>query len=230
MKALIVEDAIEVVETISLLLSIRWPDCAVISTSQGQEAVRLVESEAPDIVILDLALPDQNGLDVLRDIRGYSDIPVMVVTANQGEIEKVKGLELGADDYMVKPFLHTELLARVKAILRRTHMPQLRHDEGTVTLPGLFVDFAERRVILEDGRVVFLTPIEWNLLYYLSRNRGRVLSYTSLAEKVWGAEYMTQSAIKAAVYRLRHKLNDDGRVSRLIRSHPGIGYSLIGSD
>lgn len=229
MKALIVEDAAEVIETITVLLGIRWPDCTVISTAEGQQATRLVDTEAPDIVILDVSLPDQNGMDVLRDIRGFSDVPVLVVTANQDEMEKVKGLELGADDYMVKPFSHTELLARVKAILRRTHMPQLRHDEGILNLPGIVVDFAERRMLLDGGEEVGLTPNEWNLLYHLCRNRGRVLPYTSLAENVWGTEFVTQSAIKAAVYRLRQKLNDNGQVPKLIRSHPGVGYSLVGS-
>jgi two-component system KDP operon response regulator KdpE len=228
-KALIVEDADEVIETISLLLSIRWPDCTVLSTREGNEAVRLVDSECPDIIILDLALPDQNGLDVLREIRQFSDTGVIVVTANQDELEKVKGLELGADDYVLKPFSHTEMLARVKAVLRRTHLPQLKRDEGILTLPGLIIDFAERRLVLDGGEEMFLTPVEWNLLYHLGRNRGRVIPYTTLAEKVWGTEYVTQSAIKAAVYRLRQKLNDDGRFPKFIRSHPGIGYSLIGS-
>jgi two-component system KDP operon response regulator KdpE len=188
-----------------------------------------VDSECPDIIILDLALPDQNGLDVLREIRQFSDTGVIVVTANQDELEKVKGLELGADDYVLKPFSHTEMLARVKAVLRRTHLPQLKRDEGILTLPGLIIDFAERRLVLDGGEEMFLTPVEWNLLYHLGRNRGRVIPYTTLAEKVWGTEYVTQSAIKAAVYRLRQKLNDDGRFPKFIRSHPGIGYSLIGS-
>jgi DNA-binding response OmpR family regulator len=226
-KALLVEDATEVIETISLLLGIRWPDCKVISTADGAEASHLVEVEAPDIVILDVGLPDQNGLDVLKEIRDFSDVPVLVVTANQDDMDKVKGLELGADDYMVKPFSHTEILARVKAILRRAHMPQLRNDEGILPLPGLVVDFAERRVLMESGEEALLTPNEWNLLYCLCRNRGHVLPYTSLAENVWGTQFVTQSAIKAAVYRLRQKLRDNGHLPKLIRSHPGVGYSLV---
>ncbi|HEX2697684.1 MAG TPA: response regulator transcription factor, partial [Anaerolineales bacterium] len=149
--------------------------------------------------------------------------------ANQDEVDRVKGLELGADDYIIKPFSHTEFLARVKAILRRSHMPQLRRDEGVLNLPGLVVDFAERRLLLEDGKEILITPMEWNLLYHLSRNRGRVIPYASLAENVWGTQYVTQSAIKAAVYRLRQKLSDDGHIPKFIRSHPGVGYSLIES-
>lgn len=230
MRALIVEDSEEIVETIGLLLGIRWPDCNVLSTCDGQEAIRLAGAEAPDVIILDLALPEQNGMDVLRAIREFSDAPIIVVTANDSEVDKAKGLELGADDYVVKPFSHTELLARVKAVLRRAHMPQLRHDEGILTLPGLIIDFAERRVVRNGEEEVTLTPTEWSLLHHLSRNRGRVISHDSLAENVWGTQYVTQSAIKAAVYRLRQKLNDDGKDPRLIRSHPGVGYSLVRAD
>jgi two-component system, OmpR family, KDP operon response regulator KdpE len=229
-KALIVEDSAEVVETVSLLLGIRWPDCQVITTRIGEDAIRLVGDEAPDILLLDLGLPDQSGLDVLRAVRGFSDTPIIIVSADQAEVDRVKGLELGADDYLVKPFSHTELLARVKAVLRRSHMPQLKRDEGILTVAGLVVDFAERRVVLEGGREVLITPIEWSLLYYLSRNRGRVIPYAALSENVWGTQYVTQSAIKAAVYRLRQKLNDDGKLPRLIRSHPGVGYSLVGPE
>jgi two-component system, OmpR family, KDP operon response regulator KdpE len=230
LKALIVEDAEEVVETISLLLNIRWPDCSVVSTTYGQEATRLVEMETPDVVILDLSLPDQNGLEVLREIRSFSDTPVIVVTGDQDEMDRVKGLEIGADDFILKPFSHTELLARIKAVLRRSHMSQLRNDEGALSLPGLVVDFSERRITLESGEETLLTPTEWNLLYYLSRNRGRVIPYATLVEKIWGTEFVTRSAVKAAIYRLRQKLHDNGRVSRLIRSHPGIGYSFIGTE
>ena len=227
MKALLVEDASEVIETISLLLAIRWPDCKILSTADGVEAASMVEAETPDIVILDVGLPNQNGLDVLKEIREFSDVPVLIVTGNHDDMDKVKGLELGADDYMVKPFSHTELLARVRAILRRAHMPQLRHDGGILTLPGLVIDFAERRILMDSGEEALLTPNEWNLLYCLGRNRGHVLPYTSLAENVWGTQFVTQSAIKAAVYRLRQKLNDNDHTPKLIRSHPGVGYSLI---
>lgn len=226
MKALIVEDSSEVVETISLLLSIRWPDCTVISTERGHEAPYLVETEAPDVVILDLALPDVDGLEVIQEIREFSDVPIIVVTAHEEETSRVKCLERGADDYINKPFSHTELLARIKAVLRRASMPELRHDQGLLQLPDLAIDFAGRRVIQAAGGEVYLTPIEWSLLSYLYRNRGRVIPYDLLSEKVWGSQYVTRAAIKAAVHRLRQKLADGDRPIRLLRSHPGVGYSL----
>ena len=130
MKVLVIEDIPEVVTTIRVCFTIRWPDTIVISSENGGDAVGLVESGSPDIVILDLSLPDMNGLDVLQEIRRFSDLPVIIVTAHDEEIVKVSGLELGAYDFLVKPFSHTELMARAKAVLRRTHMPQLRGDEG----------------------------------------------------------------------------------------------------
>lgn len=226
MKTLIVEDASEVVETISLLVGIRWPDCTVISTETGSQAPYLVETEAPDLVILDLSLPDVNGLEILQEIRDFSDVPIIVVTAQEGELSRVKCLEVGADDYISKPFSHTELLARIKAVLRRASMPELRRDQGILKLADLAIDFAARRVIYSGGGEVYLTPIEWHLLSYLYRNRGRVIPYDMLSEKVWGSEYVTRAAIKAAIHRLRQKLADRDRPIGLIRSHPGVGYSL----
>jgi two-component system, OmpR family, KDP operon response regulator KdpE len=232
MKALIVEDAGEVVETLSLLLGIRWPDCTVISTNTGYQAALLVETEAPDLVILDLGLPDVDGLEIVQEIREFSDVPIIVVTAHEGEISRVKCLERGADDYLNKPFSHTELLARVKAVLRRTSMPELRRDQGILRFPDLTIDFVGRRICHSGGGQVQLTPIEWNLLSYLCRNRGRVIPYELLSEKVWGSQYVTRTAMKAAIHRLRQKLADNDRPNGLIRSHPGVGYSLIipGSD
>ncbi len=230
MKSLIIGDAGEVVETLAPLLSIRWRDCRVVSTSLGAEAIRLVETETPDIIFLDPALPDHNGLDVLRAIRSFSDTPIIVVTADQNEVNKVKALELGADDYIVKPFSHTELLARVKAVLRRAQMSPLRDGDDTLVVAGLTIDYAEPRVVVDGGQERFLTQTEWHLLSYLSRNRGHIIPYPSLTEEVWGSQYVTRAAVKAAVHRLRQKLNDSGRVPRFIRSHPGMGYSFTGSD
>lgn len=225
MKVLVVEDAPEVVETIGLCFRLRWPDTAVVSTGKGRKAAELVGSEAPQIVILDLGLPDMDGLKVLQEIREFSDVPVIIVTAKGEEMARVKGLETGADDYIVKPFSHTELMARVKAILRRTQMPELWDDKGIVRGRDFVVDLARRRVMLEC-REVSLTSTEWNLLAYLARNEGRVISSQMLAEKVWGTEYLSDAAIRTGVRRLRLKLGDDPQRPRMIRSHRGMGYSF----
>ena len=142
MKVLVVEDAPEMVDLIRLCFTLRWPDTTLVATESGSQVAKLVMSKAPDIVILDLCLPDIDGLEVLQKVRRVSDVPVIIVTARDEETARVKGLEMGADDYVVKPFSLTELLARVKAVLRRTHMPELRGDEGMVSGPGLSIDLA----------------------------------------------------------------------------------------
>lgn len=225
MKVLVIEDAPDVVDTIGLCFTIRWPDAKVASTGKGRKAAELVGSEAPDVVILDLGLPDMDGLRVLQEIRVFSDVPVIIVTAKGEEMARVKGLELGADDYMVKPFSHTELLARVKAVLRRTLMPELRDDKGILRGRGFVLDLAGRRLVLE-GREVSLTSTEWRLLSYLVLHEGKVISSQRLAEKVWGVEFISDAAIRVGVRRLRLKLGDDPQRPRLIRSHRGLGYSF----
>lgn len=225
MKVLVIEDAPEIVESIQLCVSIRWPESTVVSTARGAPGVQMVETESPDIVMLDLTLPDTDGLDVLKEIRAFSLVPVLIVTARGDETNRVKGLEMGADDYIVKPFSHTELLARMRAVLRRTHMPQLWNNEGVVSSRGLAVDLGTRRVFL-NGSEVELTPLEWNLLSYLTRNRGKIISPQVLAERVWGSDEMETSAIKMCVRRLRSKLGGDAATSGMIRNHRGRGYSF----
>lgn len=224
MKALVIEDTKEMAEAISLCLSMRWPDTTVVSTLTGRKAAQLVESEAPDIVTLDLGLPDIDGLEVLKEIRSFSTVPVIIISARGEELARVKGLEMGADDYIVKPFSHTELLARVRAVLRRAHKPELWDDQGAVRGPGFVIDLARRRVFL-NGQEVDLTPTEWSLLSYLIHNEGRAIATSTLAEKIWGTDSLSKSAITMCVRRLRLKLGDDPQNPRIIRSHRGIGYS-----
>ena len=222
MRVVVIEDVPEVVETIRVCFTIRWPDATVVSSMYGGDAVSLIESVAPDIVILDISLPDMDGPVVLQEIRKYSDVPVIIVTGHGGETVRVTCLEMGADDYLVKPFSHTELMARAKAVLRRSHMPQLKGDEGIVSGRGMSIDLSSRRLLIE-GDEVSLTPTEWRFLSYLARNEGRVMA---LAEKVWGTEFLQGSAIKMCVRRLRQKLGDHSSPAGVIRTHRGIGYSF----
>ena len=223
MKILVVEDAEEVVEAVELCCTIRWPDAEVISTDRGLAVPDLVETESPDIVILDLGLPDVDGLDVLQHLRKTSDVPVIILTARAGDSSKVKGLELGGDDYVVKPFSPAELLARMNAILRRSTASS--QTGRVVAEDGLHIDFGGQRVRI-DGEDVSLTPAEWNLLAYLATNRGKIISNKELAEAVWGSTYIEDSAIRMCVRRLRMKLHDDPRAPRLLHSHRGLGYSF----
>lgn len=225
MKVLIVEDAPETVDIIQLWITMRWPDADIISTESGAKTSHLVALEAPDIVILDLGLPDMDGIDVLKGLRRDLDVPVVIVTARDNETAVVKGLEAGADDYIVKPFSHGELVARIRAVLRRTRMPELRGDGAIIAGPGLSIDLAGHRLLVE-GREVYPTHAEWKLLSYLVRNEGRVAPYRVLADRVWDTVYISDSAIKMCVHRLRLKLGDDPRRPGVIRSHRGTGYSF----
>lgn len=225
MKVIVIEDSPEVVESISLCLSIRWPECITTSTPRAREGIRLVTSEQPDLVLLDLALADGSGLDLLKDLRRVSEVPVLIVSGKGDEVTRVKGLELGADDYIVKPFSHTELLARARAVLRRAHMPELWGDEGVIKGDSFTIDLAAGKVYL-DGNEVALSATEWKLLAYLGRNAGRIMPMQSIAMNVWGLNYVENSTIKMCVRRLRLKIGDDTKLPRIIKSHRGRGYSL----
>ena len=225
MKVLAIEDSEEIVESIKLCVSIRWPECSFHSTPKGKEGLRLVQAESPDVVILDLVLADGHGLDVLKDIRAFTDVPVIIVSVKSDEVSRVKGLELGADDYITKPFSHTELLARIRAVLRRSHMPSLWKDGGVIKGENISIDVGSGRAYV-DGLEAELSATEWKLLIYLVRNEGRIIPHEMLASKVWGVTFVEPSTIKMCVRRLRMKLGDDTRAPRIIRSHRGRGYSF----
>ncbi len=225
MKVLIIEDTEEIVESIKLCIAIRWPESRVLSTPRGREGLRLIQDEPPDLVILDLVLADGYGLDVLKDIRAVTDVPVIIVSVKGGEVSRVKGLELGADDFIVKPFSHTELLARMRAVLRRARMPFRGQDAGVVKGKSLTIDLGAGRAFV-GNRETELSATEWKLLIYLARNEGRIIPAEMLASRVWGASFVEPSTIKMCVRRLRLKLGDDTRAPRIIRSHRGRGSSF----
>ncbi len=226
MKVVIIEDDPEIVEAVSLCFDLRWPDVDVVSANEGIPGLDVVEKESPDIVILDIGLPDIDGYEVCRRIRLFSDVPVIMLTVKDQEFDKVKGLELGSDDYITKPFSHVELLARVKAVLRRSTMPQLEEEEEPLTVGKIRIDFSSHEVRV-DGNEVKLTPTEYSLLHFLARNAGRVIPHRVLLEKVWGADYVDSTDyLKVYIQRLRVKLRDDPQDSKLIISERGVGYKL----
>ena len=227
MKVLVVDDAPEIVESVRIGFAVQWREVDVLSAGTGRQALELVESESPDLVLLDIGLPDVDGYKVLEELRFFSDVPVVMLTARDDTIGKVKGLELGADDYVTKPFNHLELLARIKAVLRRLDMPPPKSRAPSFRSGDLEMDFDAQEVRLR-GEAVQLTPTEYKLLYHLVRNAGRTLPHGTLLAKVWGREYLDEvDYLRVYVRRLRDKLGDNPEKPLYIRTERGLGYRFL---
>ena len=223
MKVLIIEDDAQIVETVSLAFSMRWPEARLLSTHLGKRGVELVESEAPDIIILDLGLPDIDGFKVLKQIRLFSDIPIIILTVRAEEKDIVKGLEWGADDYMTKPFGQLELLARVKSQIRR----QTRRQVDPDLLWGPLRFEPSTRQLFRGKEEIALTATEAGILHCLLRNAGHVVTSSSLEADVWGESYPGATArLKVYIGHLRRKLEENPSHPQLILTKRGIGYYL----
>ena len=231
MKMLVIEDSPEIIQSVSLCFELMSPGGTFVFAIEGKKGVALVETESPDVVILDINLPDINGFEALEEIRRFSDVPVIMLTVRGDEMDKVRGLETGADDYIVKPFSPTDLMARVRAVLRRAKASQVGSTSSSVLNFGdLSINPTTREVFL-GTELVKLTPTEYKLLYYLARNEGRVLSHRTLLEKVWGSEYSDAPYhLKKYIQRLRLKLKDDPLNPRLIFTEWGVGYRFVSPD
>jgi two-component system KDP operon response regulator KdpE len=227
MRILIVDDEPDVIESVRLGFTLQWREVDVLGAGSGEAGLDAIEHDHPDIVLLDVGLPDLDGFEVLRQIRAFSDVPVLMLTARDDSMDKVKGLELGADDYVTKPFNHLELMARVKAVLRRLEMPAPASSAPSFQAGELEVDFARQEARLRGDRLV-LTPTEYKLLYHLVRNAGHVLQHGTLLAKVWGREYVNEvDYIRVYIRRLREKLGDDPDNPRYIRTERGLGYRFL---
>ncbi len=227
MRILVVDDEADVVESIRLGFDLQWREVEVLGAGTGEAALDAVEREQPDIVLLDVGLPDVDGFAVLTRIRAFSDVPVVMLTARDDAMDKVKGLELGADDYVTKPFNHLELMARVRAVLRRHDMPAPASRAPSFRSGDLEVDFARQEARLRGERVD-LTPTEYKLLYHLVRNAGHVLQHGTLLAKVWGREYVDEvDYVRVYIRRLRDKLGDDPENPRYIQTERRLGYRFI---
>jgi two-component system, OmpR family, KDP operon response regulator KdpE len=190
------------------------------TAEDGDDALVRIATWTPDAIVLDLVMPGKDGFEVLRDTRTWSQVPVIVLSARGQESDKVHALDMGADDYLTKPFGIQELLARLRAVMRRAAPPT----ESIVTAGPVTVDIA-RHEVTRDGKAVHLTPTEFDLLRVLATNAGRVLTHRQLLEQVWGG-YAAENAPQLRVYvnYLRRKLEDDPAHPRLIVTEPGIGY------
>ena len=224
MKILIVDDERSIVEAVTIGLELQWQDVQVVSASDGEKGWQIFTDQSPDLTLLDVNLPRLSGWDMLRRMREISDAPVIMLTARGDELDKVKGLELGADDYLTKPFSHLELFARIKAVLRRVDTTAPVGAHPSFISGDLAMNFDSHEVTLAGQRVA-LTPTEYNLLYLLVRNAGRVLPVETLLARVWGDEYRNATDyLKTYISRLRHKLGDDSQHPRYILTERGTGY------
>lgn len=227
MKIVIVDDEPDVAALTAMGIVFHRPDYAVVECTNALEAVERIGEERPDLVLLDLAMPGRDGFSILEELRaGGTELPIIVITAKDLENDKVRGLELGADDYITKPFSHKELMARIEAVLRRYRAATAQRRANVFVHEDLQIDFAQRAVRLRD-RPVPLTPIEYNLLYHLATNAGRVMAHETLLAKVWGQEYRNESHyLKVYVGRLRTKIEDDPQQPRYIVTVRGVGYQF----
>jgi two-component system KDP operon response regulator KdpE len=223
-RALVVEDDPNIVDLIRSNLAVRGFDTVV--SVDGLRALRLLETEAPDIVLLDLMLPEVDGFELCRQIRERSAVAIIVVSARGGERDKVTALNVGADDYMTKPFSIEELLARITATLRRTRPAVAPESAPTViTIGDLTVDLAAQQVT-RGGHTVHLTPTEFALLRELAINRGKLLTHAHLLRRVWGHGYETETEyVRVYVRRLRAKLETDNGAP-IILTQPRAGYRI----
>ena len=198
----------------------------VLTAGNGAEALELLKVEKVDLVVLDLIMPKMDGMETLRHLRSFSAVPVIVLSARDGDMDKIKGLQLGADDYIAKPFNPDELVARIEAVVRRLQPDDKRKSYKSLSIGDLNIDFQSRLVLFQD-REIYLTNIEWILLSELAQNVGRLMTYDDLLTRIWGPEYRDDvQLLRTWVSRLRHKLEIDPQEPKLIHTMPKSGYIL----
>lgn len=227
---LIVEDEHAISNFISTVLTSNG--YRTIKTETGRETLSLITSHCPDVVLLDLGLPDMDGLEVLRTVRQWSDVPVIVVSARGYEREKVQALDCGADDYVTKPFGTSELLARIRTALRHNRKPENSGEgAGTVfTTGGFSIDY-EKRAAVVDGTDVHLTQIEYKIVELLCRCAGRVLTYDSIIAKIWGPFAAGDNQIlRVNMANIRRKIEKNPAEPRYILTEIGVGYRMTDQD
>ena len=223
-RILVVDDEPRYVRLIEANLKTEGFD--VLKAYDGESGIEQVVTQSPDLVLMDIMMPGMDGFATCKRIREFSDVPIIVVTAKGDERDRVRGLDLGADDYIVKPFSATELLARVRAVLRRAARSADGYEQENIFHDNLRIELARAEVIL-DNKVVYLSATEYRILLQLARNIGKVISAEQLLRDVWGEEYMKDKEILwVSISRLRQKLELDPHQPRHIVTRSGIGYTM----
>jgi two-component system, OmpR family, KDP operon response regulator KdpE len=223
-RVLVVED--EAGLRRALAINLRAHGYTADAAPDGAAALQAAARRPPDVVVLDLGLPDMDGVEVIEGLRGWSRAPILVLSARGSEHDKVLALDAGADDYVTKPFGMDELLARLRAALRRAPSSA---DVPAVAIGEVTVDFAAKRATRRDGETVRLTPTEWHLLEVLVRNEGKLVPHRQLLQEIWGPRYETETNyLRVYLAQLRRKLEHDPARPRHLLTEPGIGYRFVG--
>ncbi len=223
-RVLIVDDEPHILKFLSIKL--KTSGYEVLSADNGSEALVQVQAQEPDLLVLDVVMPGMDGFETLKRVRAFSSVPVIILSAKEANADKVKGLKLGADDYLAKPFNPDELVARIEAVRRRLEPSDNRKIVDILTLGHVTIDLKKHLVIV-DGKEIQLTRIEWLLLSELARNTGKLMLYQDLLTKVWGPEYRDDVQIlRTWVSRLRHKIESGSNHPPLIHTVSKTGYII----
>ena len=222
---LVVDDEPRMINLMRMNLELEG--CRVLTATNGREALEKVREELPDVVLLDIMMPGMDGFEALRRARQFSQVPVIILTAKDDEEDRIRGLELGADDYVGKPFSHRELISRIRAVLRRHYAPPPTPQTTVKVDERLTIDFAKREVLV-NGERVNLRPTEYRLLYHLVQNAGYVMPHETLLTKVWGPEYRDETHyLRLYVTYLRQKIEEDPASPKYILTERGVGYRFV---
>jgi two-component system, OmpR family, KDP operon response regulator KdpE len=224
-RIIVVDDDLAIVKF--LRANLQAEGYEILVALDGEKAIQTIEKELPDLVILDITLPGMDGFEICRRLREWSQIPIIMLTARGDAEDKVRCLDLGADDYITKPFAANELLARVRAVLRRVQVTDLTPQQPSFRYENIEVNFAQRQVTVSD-KDVKLTPTEYQLLQELVLNAGKVLTHSYLLNKIWGPEYQGEKDyLHVFIRRLRHKIESKPAEPKFIITVPAVGYKFI---
>jgi two-component system KDP operon response regulator KdpE len=223
-RVLVVDDEQRILNFLSSKLRVSGYE--VLTASNGAEALEQVQAQEPDLVVLDIMMPKMDGFETLKELRSFSSVPVIILSAKGSNVDKVKGLDLGADDYLAKPFSPDELIARIESVRRRLAPAGARKQYEQLSLGDLTIDFKKHLVVVR-GKEARLTRIEWLLLSELARNAGSLMLYGDLLTRVWGPEYRDDVQIlRTWISRLRNKVENDPNNPTFIRTVPKTGYMI----
>jgi two-component system KDP operon response regulator KdpE len=223
---LLVEDEAAISNFISAVLT--HNNYNVVKAERGKEAIQLTTNTNPDLILLDLGLPDMDGIEVLKRIREWSSVPVIVVSARGHEREKVEALDLGADDYITKPFGTSELLARIRTAVRHNHkaVSDVGHSTDRIIIGGLLIDY-EKRIVKVDEKEIHLTPIEYKIIVLLSKNVGKVLTHDYIMKEIWGPYINENQTLRVNMANIRRKIEENPAEPKYIITEVGVGYRMV---